>query len=402
MPETIVRIGPGGRRLTLTQKDIDRPLGQAGAARSGRIRLSLAPHLPLLVTTVVIIGLSSAVAFRGSPFRRPQPVVTTVPEQVAAQPATTAGPQAPATPQTRSPAPGPQIIRVEPGDSPPSGRTIVVRDPSALGQDMRIAHLPDRDLIEDTPDGPLPVRAADGRRPMDVYARPWSGSRGARVAIVIGGFAISQTGTQAAIQALPPEVTMAFSPQGNSISRWMQAARQKGHEILMQVPLEPFDYPSVDPGRNTLTTDSSPDDNLRKLHWALSRTTNYTGVMNFMGARFLSDGAALQPVFADLGSRGLLYLDDGSSARSTAPEVALSNGVAFAAGDGQIDGTRDRGAILKKLDELERIARAKGYAIGTGSAFAETVDAVSSWVQEARKRGIEIVPVSALVSDPER
>jgi hypothetical protein len=182
----------------------------------------------------------------------------------------------------------------------------------------------------------------------------------------------------------------------------MQAARQKGHEILMQVPLEPFDYPSVDPGRNTLTTDASPEENLDKLHWALSRTTNYTGVMNFMGARFAADGAAMQPVLADLGKRGLLYLDDGSNARSTAPEVSLSNGVAFAAGDGQIDGSRERGAILGKLDELERIARAKGYAIGTGSAFAETVDAVANWVQEARKRGIEIVPVSALVNDPER
>jgi len=402
LPEIIIRIGPGGRRLTLTQKEIDRPLGQADASRRRPIRLSLAPHLPLLVTAIVVVGLSSAIAFRESPFRRPQPVVTTVPEQVVAEPATPGPTQPPATSPPRNPAPGPQIIRVEPGASLPTNRGIVVRDPSALGQNLRVAHLPDRDLIEETPDGPLPVRAADGRRPMDVYARPWSGARGARIAIVIGGFAISQTGTQAAIQSLPPEVTMAFSPQGNSINRWMQAARQKGHEILMQVPLEPFDYPNVDPGRNTLTVDSSPDENLRKLHWALSRTTNYTGVMNFMGALFLADGAAMQPIFADLGKRGLLYLDDGSSARSTAPEVALSNGVAFAAGDGQIDSTRDRGAILKKLDELERIARAKGYAIGTGSAFAETVDAVSSWVQEAKKRGIEIVPVSALVSDPER
>lgn len=63
---------------------------------------------------------------------------------------------------------------------------------------------------------------------------------------------------------------------------------------------------------------------------------------------------------------------------------------------------RERGEILKKLDELERIARAKGFAIGTGSAFDVTVDAVASWVAEAKKRGIEIVPVSAVASDPER
>jgi uncharacterized protein len=246
------------------------------------------------------------------------------------------------------------------------------------------------------------VRAEDGRRPFDVYARPWSGARGARVAIVLGGFAISQTGTQAAIAQLPAEVTLAFSPQGNSIGRWMQEARRNGHEIVMQVPLEPFDYPNVDPGRNTLAVDTPAGENLEKLHWALARTTNYIGVMNFMGARFVAEAEAMQPFLAELGKRGLAYLDDGSSARSLAPELALRNGVPFASADTTIDANRNRGAILAKLDELERTARANGSAIGVGSAFDETVDAVTQWVAEAGKRGIEIVPVSALMSDPER
>ncbi|TGV30022.1 divergent polysaccharide deacetylase family protein, partial [bacterium M00.F.Ca.ET.168.01.1.1] len=104
----------------------------------------------------------------------------------------------------------------EEGDGPPKAG-IVIRDPSALGQNLKVAHLPDRALIEASDSGPLPIRSADGRRPFDVYARPWSGSRGARVAIVIGGLAVSQTGTQAAIAKLPAEVTLAFAPQGNSI-----------------------------------------------------------------------------------------------------------------------------------------------------------------------------------------
>ena len=56
----------------------------------------------------------------------------------------------------------------------------------------------------------------------------------------------------------------------------------------MQVPLEPFDYPNVNPGRNTLTVDGDARRKTSKsLHWALSRTTNYTGVMNYMGAPLL-------------------------------------------------------------------------------------------------------------------
>jgi polysaccharide deacetylase 2 family uncharacterized protein YibQ len=291
---------------------------------------------------------------------------------------------------------------VGPEDASAGNSVIVIRDPSAVGQDLRVAHLPDKALIEEGEGGPLPIRSADGRRPVDVYARPWSGARGARVAIVIGGLAVSQTGTQAAIEKLPAEVTLAFAPQGNSIGRWMQAARRKGHEILMQAPFEPFDYPNVDPGRNTLTVDASAAENIDRLHWALSRTTNYTGIMNYMGARFVADARAMEPVMAELGKRGLLYLDDGSTARSVAPELALDERVPFASGDAIIDAERDRSAILKKLDQLEATARAKGYALGTGSAFDVTVDTVTSWVAEAKKRGIEIVPVSAVAVDPEK
>ncbi|MGH6861404.1 MAG: divergent polysaccharide deacetylase family protein, partial [Phyllobacterium sp.] len=204
------------------------------------------------------------------------------------------------------------------------------------------------------------------------------------------------------IQLLPPEITLAFSPEGNSLGRWMQAARQAGHEILLQVALEPFDYPRVDPGRHTLTVAAPPAKTLENLHKVMARLTNYTGVMNYMGARFTADTAALSPVMQDLAKRGLLYLDDGTSARSRAETIAAQQGTPFAAGDVLIDALQERGGILAKLDEVERIARAKGTAIATGSAFDVTVDAVASWANEAKARGIEIVPVSALVRDPEK
>ncbi|MER8831336.1 divergent polysaccharide deacetylase family protein [Mesorhizobium sp. M0909] len=392
-------------------KDIERPLGQAiRPSRSGSGISAGAVAAALVALSVV--GVSSAIALRDKSFRELQEVAVSTPKTPAAD---TAAAPAKATPETIAPSNasganiggpktgGPQIIHVqtEEGDGPPEA-AIVIRDPSTIGQNLRIAHIPDKALIEASETGPLPIRAADGRRPFDVYARPWSGARGARVALVIGGLAVSQTGTQAAIAKLPAEVTLAFAPQGNSIGRWMQVARQGGHEVIMQVPLEPFDYPNVNPGRNTLTVAATPDENLKNLRWALSRTTNYTGVMNYMGARFSADATAMGPLMAELGKRGLAYVDDGSSARSLAPELALKDGVPFVGGDTAIDAVQDRGAILKKLDGLEATARAKGFAVGIGSAFDLTVDTVSSWVTEAKKRGIEIVPISAVAVDPEK
>lgn len=392
-------------------RDIDRPLGQPAArGRMASIRPT-ARGILMGLAAVAMAAASGVIAMLDPGFRDPAVVALATP--VAA----TAEVEASAAKRDRTPSDepasvgsisrhdtpdGPSIIKVGPQEPDGGKGVIVIRDPSAVGQELRVAHLPDRDLIEETEAGLLPVRAADGRRPFDVYARPWSGARGARVAIVIGGLGLSQTGTQEAIQKLPAEVTLGFSPQGNSLDRWMQTARRKGHELVIQLPLEPFDYPNVNPGRNTLTVDAAPEENAERLHAALARTTNYTGVMNYMGARFVADEAAMAPLMEELAERGLLYLDDGTSARSLAPDLALKNQVPLAVADTAIDTERDRGAILKKLDELERVARAKGFALGTGSAFDVTVDAVAQWVGEAKRRGIEIVPVSAVATDPER
>jgi polysaccharide deacetylase 2 family uncharacterized protein YibQ len=398
--------------LADTGKDIERPLGQTLRPPRPASRGISTGMLTAALAVVAVVGISGAIALRERPFRKPEQIAVSTPKATTAPAAATTPTPAPAptamataTPQAGTPmkSGGPQIIHVqtEEGDGPPKA-AIVIRDPSTVGQNLKVAHLPDKALIEASDTGPLPIRGADGRRPFDVYARPWSGTRGARVAIVIGGLAVSQTGTQAAIARLPAEVTLAFAPQGNSIGRWMQAARQSGHEIVMQVPLEPFDYPNVNPGRNTLTVSASPDENLKSLRWALSRTTNYTGVINYMGARFSTDAAAMAPFIAELGKRGLAYIDDGSSARSVASDLALKDGVPFVAGDMAIDAVQDRGEILKKLDSLEATARAKGYAVGIGSAFDVTVDTVASWVTEAKKRGVEIVPISAVAIDPQK
>ncbi|MGL4093230.1 divergent polysaccharide deacetylase family protein [Agrobacterium cavarae] len=267
-----------------------------------------------------------------------------------------------------------------------------------VGQDPRVAMRPNDELLEESPFGRLPIISADGLKPMDQYARPWSGARGTRIAIVVGGLGLSQTGTQKAIKELPPEVTLGFAATGNSLQRWMQEGRREGHEVLLQIPFEPFGYPGTDPGPDTLLVSDPAKINLERLHRSMAKITNYTGVMNYLGARFMADDKALEPVLRDVGQRGLLFLDDGSSAQSRTGIIAkaVSTPVGFA--DLQLDDQVNDAAILRKLDDLERIARRNGSAIGVASAFDESVAAISKWSVEAAARGIEIVGVSALVS----
>lgn len=282
--------------------------------------------------------------------------------------------------------------------SPGGPKVITIRDPAAanIGQPIQLAHLPEDAAMQEGADGLLPIKTPEGRRPMDIYARPWSPGAGKRIALVIGGIGLSQTGTQRAIEMLPPEVTLGFSPLGNSLNRWMREARKKGHELVVQIPMEPFGYPDIDPGPRTLRLASSEQTNIENLHWALSRTTNYTGIMNYLGGRLATDRNALAPILDDLSKRGLLLLNDGSVSAGLG-NLARDKGVPYAQADVVIDSSMSQGDILAKLKSLEDLATSRGYAVGTGSALALTVETVSKWANDAKKRGFEFVGASAIV-----
>ncbi len=255
------------------------------------------------------------------------------------------------------------------------------------------------DLLEKSEFGPLPKISSGGMRPLDAYSKS-SGTVGAnRVAIIVGGLGLSQTGTQQAIRSLPNAVTLGFSPFGNSLSRWMQDAIKDGHEIVLQLPMEPLGYPAINPGPRTLVKSDAPGGNLGNLRWLLGRVTNYPLTMNYLGAGLSNDDDAMRPILRELKARGLAYLDDGSVQASIALEIAADIRLPHLKGDIVIDSRRNDTAIRANLGALEALARQKGFAVGTATAFPETINQISQWIEVAQKRGILIVPASNLVRD---
>jgi polysaccharide deacetylase 2 family uncharacterized protein YibQ len=210
---------------------------------------------------------------------------------------------------------------------------------------------------------------------------------------------LSQTGTQSAIAALPEGVTLAFAPYGSSLQRWVDKARSEGHEVLLQVPLEPVGYPNENPGEHTLLVSADRQARDQDLRWNLGRMTSYAGVMNYMGARFTTDEGALVPFLGEIGERGLYYLDDGSSPQSRAVAVAQSMQVPVALADRLLDRVRSPAQIERELDALEATARSRGYAVGVASAFPSSVETIARWAREAEARGVAIVPVSAALEE---
>ncbi|MGN6515932.1 MAG: divergent polysaccharide deacetylase family protein [Rhizomicrobium sp.] len=255
----------------------------------------------------------------------------------------------------------------------------------------------DPDLIENTSDGPLPRIADDGRSPMNAYAPQVSGAPGPRIAIVVMGLGISAKATQAAIANLPPAITLAFLPYADDVQRWVSEARRRGHEVLLEVPMEPYDFPDSDPGPHTLRSGTGSDANIDRLTWSLTRITGYAGVTNLLGGRFMADANALEPVMTFLARRGLVFFDSGSAARSAAPDVAKQTSAPYVQSTANIDAIQTGMEIDQRLSELEARARQNGSAAGTAFVYPVTIERLVGWAKGLSGRGFVLVPASAIV-----
>jgi polysaccharide deacetylase 2 family uncharacterized protein YibQ len=168
--------------------------------------------------------------------------------------------------------------------------------------------------------------------------------------------------------------------------------------VLLQVPMEPFDYPDNDPGPQTLLTSLTPDQNVDRLHWLMARFQGYVGVVSFMGARFTGSEPALSPVLRDTAKRGLIYVDDGASTRSVAGQIAGSQNLPFAKTDLVLDAMASPVEIDRALTRLEMLARDNGTAVGIATAQPAAVARIAEWAKKVEARGFVLVPITMVAN----
>jgi polysaccharide deacetylase 2 family uncharacterized protein YibQ len=276
-----------------------------------------------------------------------------------------------------------------------------VKAPSLNDQDDRSVKLtpsPDSRVTEDTVDGSLPRISEDGLRPWQIYARPFNpADKRPRIAIVVTGLGLSRTITDETINQLPPTVTLSFDTQGPVLAAWCVRARQDGHEILLEVPMEPFDYPRSDPGPDTLLTSLPNSDNIARLLGAMRRATGYVGLTTTSGSRFTTDSTKLAPVLQIVRDRGLMMLDARAAPHSAVADMARNATIPVATATQRLDGDLSPEAITAALDNLEKTARQSGRAIGITTATPIMIAQLQAWAKTLPQHGIALAPVSAMV-----
>jgi len=291
------------------------------------------------------------------------------------------------------PPPGSKTVTIIDGSSG-ARQQVVIPDNSANASKPLL----DPKLLEATRHGAIPKIGPDGARPSVRYAQsrdfPPDKKDAPLVAIVIGGLGISASGTADAFTKMPSPVTFALAPYGADLEKLAERGRAGKHEVLLQVPMEPFDYPDNDPGPQTLLTSLTPEQNIDRLHWLMSRFQGYVGLISFMGARFTASEQSLSPVLRDIAKRGLIYVDEGSSSRSIASQLAGTQNLPFAKADIVLDTVPTTAEINHALARLEMKARDSGSAVGYATAKPGTIARIAEWIKKAESKGIILVPIT--------
>jgi uncharacterized protein len=218
----------------------------------------------------------------------------------------------------------------------------------------------------------------------------------ARIAIVIDDLGLRQNASLRATE-LPGPLTLAFLPYGENLQALSDNARAGGHEVIVHMPMQ--GAITNDPGPKALIPGLSAVELSERLKWNLSRFTGYTGINNHMGSKFTENAEGMKLVYTELASRNLFYLDSRTTAKSAARQLALEDKIPYAERDVFLDNTQDARYVAVQLAEAEKLARRYGTAIAIGHPHDVTLETLARWIPTLAAKGIDLVPVSRIISD---
>jgi len=184
-----------------------------------------------------------------------------------------------------------------------------------------------------------------------------------------------------------------FSPAGEKA---VGEASSRGREVLVHAPMEPHDYPQVNPGPGALLTTMNRSELVSTLTRILASVPPARGVNNHMGSKLTEDEGALKVIMAELKKKGLFFIDSRTSPFSKGLKTAQEAGVKTAERSVFLDNVTDPDAIRAQLRRLTARARKEGRAIAIGHPHPQTAQVLAAMAQEL-KQELDLVPAGRLV-----
>jgi uncharacterized protein len=251
---------------------------------------------------------------------------------------------------------------------------------------------------EMTKHGAIPQVGKDGKSAPQLYAAqaapPTEGK--IKVAFIFTDLGRNDALLDKIIEHTPAGVTLAYLPHTSELKTKIKTAREKGHEILLNVPMEPADYPNTDTGPNTLLTGLATADNLDRLHWTMAQGDEYIGLMNMQGSLFLASSKDLNPVLQDAHSRGLLFVEAEACFRSQAEEAAKNLQLPYMKSQFVLNESLTPAELQATLIRAEQMAQESGFISIVAHSSPLTTPTLLTWIKRAQEQDYVFLPVSQI------
>jgi len=194
---------------------------------------------------------------------------------------------------------------------------------------------------------------------------------------------------------LPLSVSvLPYAPFTRSMAK---KANELGYELILHLPMEPKNYPSVKPGPGGLFLSMSTHEIRKVLNQDLSQVTGARGVNNHMGSSFTENREKMRVVLNELKRRGLFFIDSRTSKHTVALEVAREIGLPAERRRVFLDNNLAPRALKIQMERLLSMARHRGSAIGICHPYKETYLLLKQY-RRRLKNEFHMVPVSDLVN----
>ncbi|WP_165772176.1 divergent polysaccharide deacetylase family protein [Niveispirillum lacus] len=215
-----------------------------------------------------------------------------------------------------------------------------------------------------------------------------------RIVIVIDDMGVDRTRSEK-VASLPGPLTLAWLPYARDLPQQTGKARANGHELIVHMPMEPTG--KEDPGPGALLTRLDEATLRQRLATNLSAFQGFVGINNHMGSRFTADPTGMAVVMAELGARGLLFLDSRTTANTAAGPLSAHYQVPMLSRDVFLDHVMTAQGVAASLAKVEDIARKNGLAIAIGHPHDVTIAALTQWLPTLQEKGFQLVPLTAAV-----
>jgi hypothetical protein len=219
-----------------------------------------------------------------------------------------------------------------------------------------------------------------------------------RIAVIIDDIGYDKK-TALALCDLNPNITFSvlpFAPFGRYISDRLRA---KGAQLMLHLPMEPVDYPHVNPGPGAILSEMSADVLLDQLKKNIADIPYIVGVNNHMGSELTTHADQMNQIFTILKKKDLFFVDSRTAAQSQCRASARLLKIRFAQRDVFLDNVQDIKYITGQFRELIQLAEKHGSAIGIGHPYKATLKTLAKELPKLKDR-VKIVRTSSLTAIP--